>query len=91
MSEVREGAEKRLAEEARTVEAYGGRVETHVLEGMPALAIARVVEETRADLLVLGTRAHHGLAHLVLGSVAERTARRVPCSVLIVKGAAPES
>jgi nucleotide-binding universal stress UspA family protein len=87
MDDVREGAARRLAEEARKVEAGGVSVTTHLLEGMPAQAIARVVEEVGADLLVLGTKAHHGLAHLVLGSVAERTARQVPCDVLIVKGA----
>jgi nucleotide-binding universal stress UspA family protein len=91
MTEVREGAEKHLAEEARKVEARGARVTTHLVEGMPAMAIAQVVEETQADLLVIGTRAHQGLAHLVLGSVAEKTARRVPCNVLIVKGAPPRS
>jgi len=90
MNDVRAAAEKHLAEEARKVEARGGRVTMHLLEGMPAMAIAQVVEETQADLLVIGTRAHQGLAHLVLGSVAERTARRVPCNVLIVKGASPQ-
>jgi len=83
MSEVREGAEKRLAEEARKVEARGGEVTTHLLEGMPAMAVAQVVGDVKADLLVM--------AHLVLGSVAERTARRVPCNVLIVKGSPPSS
>ncbi len=91
MNDVRKGAEKRLAEEARKVEARGGEVTTHLLEGMPAMAVAQVVADVQADLLVMGTRAHQGLAHLVLGSVAERTARRVPCNVLIVKGSPPSS
>lgn len=91
LHDVREAARNRLAEEARKVEARGGRVTSHLLEGMPASAIAEVVEAEGADLLVMGTRAHKGLAHLVLGSVAERTARRVPCNVLIVKGAPPPS
>jgi nucleotide-binding universal stress UspA family protein len=33
----------------------------------------------------MGTRGHTGLKHVLLGSVAERTLRHAPCSVLTVK------
>jgi nucleotide-binding universal stress UspA family protein len=33
----------------------------------------------------MGTRGRTGLAHVVLGSVAERTLRAAPCPVLTVK------
>jgi nucleotide-binding universal stress UspA family protein len=33
----------------------------------------------------MGTRGNTGLKHVVLGSVAERTIRMAPCSVLTVK------
>jgi nucleotide-binding universal stress UspA family protein len=33
----------------------------------------------------MGTRGQSGVAHVLLGSVAERTLRAAPCSVLCVK------
>jgi nucleotide-binding universal stress UspA family protein len=35
----------------------------------------------------MGTRGNSGLSHVLLGSVAERTLRTSPCSVLAVKAA----
>ncbi|MGH0029870.1 MAG: universal stress protein [Myxococcota bacterium] len=51
----------------------------------PAQAIAEQAEEVSADLVVMGTRGHTGLKHVVLGSVAERVVRTSPCPVLTVK------
>ena len=45
-----------------------------------------VAAAEHAELIVLGSRGLHGLA--ALGSVSERVAHRVGCSVLIVRGAA---
>lgn len=41
------------------------------------------LEDTAADLLVVGSRGLHGLRSL--GSVSERLAHRAPCSVLVVR------
>jgi nucleotide-binding universal stress UspA family protein len=46
--------------------------------------------ETRADLIVIGTHARRGVAHALLGSVAEKVVRTAPCPVLTVHGAAKE-
>jgi universal stress protein A len=37
---------------------------------------------------VMGTHGRTGLAHVFLGSVAERTIRRAPCAVLTVQAPA---
>jgi nucleotide-binding universal stress UspA family protein len=37
------------------------------------------------DLIVMGTHGRSGLAHLVMGSVAERVVREAPCPVLTIK------
>lgn len=91
VQDARVEAEERLATEAERAREADCEVRIHLVDGVPADAIHEVVSQCQADLLVMGTRAHHGLAHWVLGSVAERTARRVPCSVLIVKGPSPGS
>lgn len=56
-----------------------------VTEGHPAAEIVRVAEEWPADLVVMGTLGRTGLAHLLLGSVAERVIRHAPCPVLVVR------
>jgi nucleotide-binding universal stress UspA family protein len=91
VQEARAEIQELLAGEAARAEQEGCTTTVHLVDGAPADAIGEVVEQTGADLLVMGTQAHHGLAHFVLGSVAERTARRVACSVLIVKGPPPSA
>ena len=85
VNEARDAAEARLAETAEKVRAEGGSVKTHLGEVPAASTIVRVAEEVDADLVVIGTRGHTGIKHALLGSVAERTVRTAPCSVLTVK------
>jgi universal stress protein A len=42
--------------------------------------------DTQADLVVIGTHGREGLAHLFLGSVAEKVVRHAPCPVLTLRG-----
>ena len=55
-----------------------------LVHGEPSSEILRAAA-SHADLLVMGTLGRTGLAHLLLGSVAERTAREAPCPVLVVR------
>lgn len=57
----------------------------HVVLGMPADEILRVSEETEANYIVMGTRGRSGLAHLLLGSVAENVLRHTSVPVLTVR------
>lgn len=52
----------------------------------PADQILQAVADTGADLLVLGSHGRRGVERLLLGSVAERVARKATVSVLIVRG-----
>jgi nucleotide-binding universal stress UspA family protein len=88
LTQAREEASRRLREAVARVEAAGVKARPHLTEVPAAPAIARLAEELGADLVVMGTRGHTGLKHVLLGSVAERTLRLAPCSVLIVKGPA---
>jgi nucleotide-binding universal stress UspA family protein len=60
-------------------------VEPLLAEGEPAKEIDRVAREQHCDLIVMGTHGRTGLDHLLMGSVAERVVRQVPCPVLVVK------
>lgn len=81
----REAATKRLAEVVEKIAEAGVTAQPHLADASGAPAIAYTAERIEADLIVMGTRGNTGLKHLVLGSVAERTLRLAPCSVLSVK------
>jgi len=85
--EARDAARKRLDAAIETVKAKGVSATAHLAEVPAATAIVEVASETKADLIVIGTRGHTGLKHVLLGSVAERTLRLAPCAVLTVKKA----
>jgi nucleotide-binding universal stress UspA family protein len=82
---VRDAAARRVEAAVALARAAGIVVEPHLVEGPPAEAIREVAEQVSADLIVIGTRGHTGLKHVLLGSVAERTLRHAPCAVLTVK------
>ena len=53
--------------------------------GKPDTEIMRYAAERDIDLIVMGTHGRTGLAHALMGSVAERVVRRAPCPVLTVR------
>ncbi|WP_394842374.1 universal stress protein [Pendulispora brunnea] len=54
--------------------------------GRPWVEIVRAAQEARADLVVVGSHGRRGLAHALLGSVAEKVTRRSSVPVLTVHG-----
>jgi universal stress protein A len=61
-----------------------------VYTGPTAKAIADYAKSAAIDLIVMGTHGRGGMAHLVMGSVAERVIRTAPCPVLTVRTATAE-
>lgn len=53
--------------------------------GDPRATIIEYAEAEHVDLIVMGTHGRSGVAHLILGSVAERVVRAVRCPVLTVR------
>ena len=62
------------------------RVTTEVRVGNAATVICEVAGATARDLGVMGTHGRTGIAHLLLGSVAEKVVHTAPCPVLTVRG-----
>jgi len=55
------------------------------LDALAFMEIIRVAREQSIDLIVIGTHGRTGLAHMMMGSVAEKVVRKAPCPVLSVK------
>ena len=84
-TQVKADAAQNLERYAVRVRERGLEVETSIREGYPATVIEDEARARHADLVVIGTRGHTGLKHLLLGSVAERVVQKAPCPVLTVK------
>lgn len=80
VQESREAAETELKKVAPDREAVRATV-----EGPAFLGIVRYAKENNIDLIVMGTHGRSGLAHVMIGSVAERVVRKAPCPVLTVR------
>ena len=59
-------------------------VKTHLVWGNPSREILAKARQEKADLIVMGTHGRSGLAHMVMGSVAEKTVRLARIPVLTV-------
>ena len=60
-------------------------VHAEVVEGSPVEEVVDYAREKDIDLIVLGTHGRGWLAHVLLGSVAEKVVRKAPCPVLTVR------
>jgi nucleotide-binding universal stress UspA family protein len=69
--------------------ASGVRLEQRLAQGDAAREILHAAEETKCDLIVLGTHGWTGLRRLLMGSVAEEVVRKAPCAVLTVGAPRP--
>lgn len=75
-------AKSRLATYRRNA---GKGTRAFVRVGSPAHIITEEARRLEVDLIILATHGRTGLAHLALGSVAERVVRHAPCPVLVVR------
>jgi nucleotide-binding universal stress UspA family protein len=68
-----------------TADLRPSRVTTEVIFGAPAETIAAYAADNHFDLIVMGTHGRTGMAHLFLGSVAERVVRTARCPVMTTR------
>lgn len=61
------------------------KVKTSLLSGRPFVEVLKYAREQAIDLVVLATHGRGGLAHVLMGSVAEKVVRKAPCPVLSIR------
>jgi universal stress protein A len=80
-----EQARKRLDHLMNLVDRSRYHAHADAVLGTPAEAIIDFASATGTSLIVMGTHGRTGLAHLLMGSVAEQVVRTAPCPVLTVR------
>jgi nucleotide-binding universal stress UspA family protein len=81
---ARKNAEHQMRKLVRTVKFGAAKFETVFTDGLPVLDICAFAKDHDIDLIITSTHGFTGLAHVLIGSVAEQVVRRAPCSVLVV-------
>lgn len=83
---VRENADNLLAKFIAEAAEQGITVQASRVDlGPPAQVITALASGGGYDLIVIGTHGRTGLAHALIGSVAERVVRHASCPVLSVR------
>lgn len=80
-AELTSAAERALG----TLAQQEGNLRAVSRQGDPATEILAAADELRVSMIVMGTHGRQGLAHLILGSVAERVLRKSSVPVLSVR------
>lgn len=78
-------AQRELDKIAGRLRDGGLKVKSMLKVGSPFLEILHTAQNEGADLIVLGTHGRTGLAHVLMGSVAERVVQKAPCPVLTIR------
>lgn len=79
-------AEEKLEEICRGLGKRGVNCRTLVEFGVPYQAIVDAAKKVNASLIVMSTHGRTGLAHVLIGSVAERVVQHAGCPVLLLRG-----
>lgn len=82
---MNEEAAKCLAKWREEAASRASAVTEDLRAGTPHREIVEAAEDTNADLIIMGTHGHTGLARALIGSTAERVVRHAPCPVLVVR------
>src|SRR5689334_1970795 len=86
---VAPGLPEEIATTARTaienLAAEQGGLRAILRAGDPSTEIIKCIEEEKPAMVAMGTHGRRGLAHILLGSVAEKVVRSSPVPVLTVR------
>jgi nucleotide-binding universal stress UspA family protein len=70
---------------AQRLQSRGLETNLKVIEGYPGTGIVDYAEQCGADLILVGSQGHSGIARLLLGSVAKMVLQNAHCSVEVVR------
>lgn len=79
-----DAANASLTEQLKNCEIRHGQIVRQVLIGSPTQTILDYANQHDIDVIVIGTHGRTGLAHVLIGSVAEKVVRLAKCPVLTV-------
>src|SRR5262245_11742128 len=83
---LEESARKQLEAQLTPEEKTKYQAQLSLVSGLSEFVeIIRYAREKKIDLLVLGTHGRGAIAHMLMGSVAEKVVRKAPCPVLTVR------
>lgn len=85
LAELMKQATQELVELKARAAGRGVSAETKIGTGIPSEEVLATARGEEPDLIVVGTRGRTGLAHVLLGSTAERIIRAASCPVLTVR------
>jgi universal stress protein A len=83
--EQRQLSEQELKRQVEQLTGAGLRARAVLRTGSPFVEIISAASTEKADLITMGTHGRTGLAHILMGSTAERVVRKAPCPVLTVR------
>lgn len=87
-AQIVEGAQAGLEHQIATREGEGVSIRGIIKQGDPYRMINETADEVGADLIVMGTHGRHGIARMLIGSVAEKVVRTSKVPVMTIR---PES
>jgi len=82
---IEQAAREKLNKEITSIRQRMPDANATLRRGVPWREIVAVIEETHADLVVMGTHGRRGVSHFLLGSVAEKVVRMSPVPVLTIR------
>jgi len=77
--------QKQLEDQVSALKDEYSKITGKIVMGNTFLAIIQAARDESVDIIVMGTHGRTGLAHVLIGSVAEKVVREAPCPVLTVK------
>lgn len=84
VDEAKDAASDYMEQRAKALRERGIEVETHVrIDAQPGHAIAEVVDEVGADLVIMATHGRGGIQRALLGSTTDKVIRSVTVPVLV--------
>lgn len=78
-------AQKELDKIVNRMRDSGLKARSMLKVGSPFLEVIHAAQSEGSDLIVMGTHGRTGLAHVLMGSVAERVVQKAPCPVLTIR------